>query len=69
MTMGVDSPGAVKVVPFTSLILVWGVGAAHQPVLGVPIIGVVIFLVEDIKPQRVGIAHHGLGRGQKGHQG
>lgn len=55
--------------PFTSLILVWGVGAAHQLVPGVPIIGVAIFVVVDMKPQRVGIAQHGLGWGQKRHQG
>lgn len=69
MTTGAGLGRGGQSVPFTSLILVWGVGAAHQPVLGVPIIGVAIFGVVDMKPQRVGIAHHGLGWGQKRHQG
>lgn len=63
------SARAVKAVPFTSVILVWGVGMAHQPVPGVPIIGVAIFAVQDLKPQSVGIAHHGLGGDRRGIRG
>lgn len=48
--------------------LVWDMGVAHQPVLGVPFVGVAVFVDDGLKPQRVGIAHRCLGWVQEGHQ-
>lgn len=56
--------GPAKAVPFPAL--TWGRGAAHQPVLGISVVGVAILIDDDLQPQGVGVAHHCLGWGRGG---
>lgn len=63
-----DLARLLKAVPFTSMVLVWGTGVAHQPVYRVPFVGVAVFIDDGLQPQGVGIAHHRLRWVQEGHQ-